>query len=79
MRRATVHAQTAPVTTAPPARGDRPSCRSGFRSGKRIVVTGSRIARPDYEAPNPIVSFGSVDLQRSGNTNVTTFLQRVLP
>ena len=42
-----------------------------------IVVTGSRIARPDYEAPNPIVSFSAADLQQSGNTNVTTFLQRV--
>ena len=42
-----------------------------------IVVTGSRIRRPDYEAPNPIVSFGAADLQQSGNTNVTSFLQRV--
>ncbi|MEI5687530.1 TonB-dependent receptor plug domain-containing protein [Sphingomonas kyungheensis] len=42
-----------------------------------IVVTGSRIQRPDYAAPNPIVSFGAADLQQSGNTNVTTFLQRV--
>ncbi|WP_137897832.1 TonB-dependent receptor [Sphingomonas sp. 2SG] len=42
-----------------------------------IIVTGSRIQRPDYAAPNPIVSFGAADLQQSGNTNVTTFLQRV--
>ncbi|WP_230769996.1 TonB-dependent receptor plug domain-containing protein [Sphingomonas sp. Leaf4] len=42
-----------------------------------IVVTGSRIVRPDYAAPNPVVSFGAEDLQQSGNTNVTTFLQRV--
>ncbi|KQN40982.1 TonB-dependent receptor [Sphingomonas sp. Leaf407] len=42
-----------------------------------MVVTGSRIARPDYTAPNPVVSFGAEDLQQSGNTNVTTFLQRV--
>ncbi|WP_235514907.1 TonB-dependent receptor plug domain-containing protein, partial [Sphingomonas sp. Leaf25] len=45
--------------------------------GAEIVVTGSRIARPDYAAPNPVVSFGAEDLQQSGNTNVTTFLQRV--
>ncbi|WP_082447959.1 MULTISPECIES: TonB-dependent receptor plug domain-containing protein [unclassified Sphingomonas] len=45
--------------------------------GAEIVVTGSRIARPDYTAPNPVVSFGAEDLQQSGNTNVTTFLQRV--
>ena len=42
-----------------------------------IVVTGSRIARPDFEAPNPIVSFNATDIQESGNTNLTNFLQRV--
>ena len=42
-----------------------------------IVVTGSRIARPEFAAPNPIVSFNSAALQQSGNTNLTTFLQRV--
>lgn len=42
-----------------------------------IVVTGSRIARPEFAAPNPIVSFNSAALQQSGNTNVTNFLLRV--
>jgi outer membrane receptor protein involved in Fe transport len=42
-----------------------------------IVVTGSRIRRPDYEAPNPIVSFDAARIQQSGNTNITNFLQRV--
>ena len=42
-----------------------------------IVVTGSRIARPEFAAPNPIVSFDAAALQQSGNTNVTNFLQRV--
>ena len=42
-----------------------------------IVVTGSRIARPDFEAPNPIVSFNATDIQESGNTNLTNFLERV--
>lgn len=46
-------------------------------AGAEIVVTGSRIARPDYEAPNPIVSLNAADLRQSGNTNVTSFLQRV--
>ncbi|WP_277980734.1 TonB-dependent receptor plug domain-containing protein [Sphingomonas phyllosphaerae] len=50
---------------------------SGTGSSEDIVVTGSRIARPDFEAPNPIVSFDSQRIQQSGNTNVTTFLQRV--
>lgn len=59
-------------TTAPPA----PSAEQPAGTDD-IVVTGSRIRRPDYEAPSPIVSFGAADLQQSGNTNVTNFLQRV--
>ncbi len=42
-----------------------------------IVVTGSRIARPDFQAPNPIVSFNAANIVQSGNTNITNFLQRV--
>jgi len=45
--------------------------------GGDVVVTGSRIARPDYEAPNPIISADARDIQESGNTNVTNFLLRV--
>ncbi len=42
-----------------------------------IVVTGSRIARPALAAPSAITSFNAADIQQSGNTNITTFLQRV--
>ncbi|KHL26747.1 TonB-dependent receptor [Croceibacterium mercuriale] len=42
-----------------------------------MVVTGSRIQRPDYAAPSPIVSFDAERIQQSGTTNVTSFLQRV--
>ena len=50
---------------------------SASKQDDEIVVTGSRIARPEFAAPNPIISFDAAALQRSGNTNVTTFLQRV--
>jgi outer membrane receptor protein involved in Fe transport len=59
-------AQSAPATDEAAAPGDAD-----------IVVTGSRIVRPDYAEPNPIVSLDARNLQQSGNTNVTTFLQRV--
>ncbi|TFI60320.1 TonB-dependent receptor [Sphingomonas parva] len=39
-----------------------------------IVVTGSRIRRPDFQAPNPVVSLDSETLQASGTTNLTDFL-----
>ncbi|MBB4858695.1 outer membrane receptor protein involved in Fe transport [Novosphingobium chloroacetimidivorans] len=57
---------------APPAPGD-----SDASANDMIVVTGSRIRRPDYAAPNPVVSFDAAAIAQSGNTNVTTFLQRV--
>ena len=42
-----------------------------------IVVTGSRITRPEFAAPSPIVSFDAKAIAESGNTNITTFLERV--
>ena len=65
---ATAHAQD---TASPPAEA------SADDAAADVVVTGSRIQRPDYEAPNPIVSVDAQALQRSGNTNVTEFLKRV--
>jgi iron complex outermembrane receptor protein len=63
----------AQVSTPAEAAPDSPDAGAS----EDVVVTGSRIVRPDYEAPNPIVSFDSQRIQQSGNTNVTTFLQRV--
>jgi len=71
-------AQVAPPSTNTPAPTATDSVADPAADpSSEIVITGSRIARPDYEAPNPIVSFSAADLQKSGNTNVTTFLQRV--
>lgn len=36
-----------------------------------IVVTGSRIARPEIDSPSPIVSISSATLEQSGRTNLT--------
>lgn len=68
---ATAHAQTTPTEPAPVAEA------TAAPDDTAIVVTGSRIARPDFAAPNPIVSLDAENIQQSGNTNVTTFLQRV--
>lgn len=40
-----------------------------------IVVTGSRIARPETGTPSPVVSYGVKDVQQSGYTNLTDFLK----
>jgi outer membrane receptor protein involved in Fe transport len=39
-----------------------------------IVVTGSRIARPEFAFPNPIQAYTAEALQQSGETNITEFL-----
>ncbi|RYD60661.1 MAG: TonB-dependent receptor, partial [Sphingomonadales bacterium] len=39
-----------------------------------IVVTGSRIARPEISLPNPVVSFTAATIEQSGRTNLTDFL-----
>jgi len=41
-----------------------------------IIVTGSRIARLEESAPNPIVSVTADTLQRSGQTNLTELLSQ---
>ncbi|WP_235523984.1 TonB-dependent receptor plug domain-containing protein [Sphingomonas sp. Leaf33] len=66
---APAHAQT----TVPEA----PAAADDTAAAPEVVVTGSRIQRPDYAAPNPIVSLDATTLRESGNTNVTSFLQRV--
>ena len=39
-----------------------------------IVVTGSRIARPEFSFPNPVQSYTSETIEQSGQTNLTDFL-----
>lgn len=62
--------------TPVPATPD-PAAAATDPAGEEIVVTGTRIRRPDYESPNPIVSLDAAALAQSGTTNVTSFLQRV--
>lgn len=62
----TVTQAQAKVSTATPAPVD----------GSEIVVTGSRITRTQFSAPNPITSFSAADIQQSGRTNLTDFLER---
>ncbi|HEX8449804.1 MAG TPA: TonB-dependent receptor plug domain-containing protein, partial [Allosphingosinicella sp.] len=44
------------------------------QEGENIVITGSRIRRPDFQTPNPVVSVDSEAIQQSGTTNLTDFL-----
>jgi iron complex outermembrane receptor protein len=42
--------------------------------GNEIVVTGSRIARPEFAFPNPIQAYTSEAIEQAGTTNITDFL-----
>ena len=39
-----------------------------------IVITGTRIARPEFSFPNPIQAYTAENIQQSGETNLTSFL-----
>jgi outer membrane receptor protein involved in Fe transport len=75
-------AQTAPTPTqnptdAVPTAGDvaAPADQTAdTQDGGDIIVTGSRIARPEIDSPTPVTSFSAATLQQSGRVNVTDFL-----
>lgn len=54
-----------------------PASAASDTSGGDIVVTGTRITRSRFDAPNPITSVNAADIQQSGRTNLTDFLQRI--
>jgi outer membrane receptor protein involved in Fe transport len=68
--------QTSPEQT-PPEQKTAATAPDTAPAAGDVVVTGSRIVRPDFAQPNPVVSLDAAALQRSGNTNVTSFLERV--
>lgn len=73
-------AQASPVepTPTPDAQSiQAPTTNLAAENGKNVqevVVTGSRIRRPDFSTPNPVVSLGAAQIQESGTTNLTQFL-----
>jgi outer membrane receptor protein involved in Fe transport len=45
--------------------------------GDTIIVTGSRIARPELASANPVVTVTDTDIVASGTTNLTDYLQTI--
>ena len=41
---------------------------------EEIVITGSRIARQDYQAPSPIVTVSQEDFQATGSVTIDTLI-----
>jgi outer membrane receptor protein involved in Fe transport len=46
-------------------------------SNDEIVVTGTRITIPNYTSPSPVVAITADTIQKSGDTNITTYLTRL--
>lgn len=65
--------QTNDIDAAPTAE-DVVAPQESVDETEAIIVTGSRIARPELDFPNPIVSITSAQIQQSGDTNLTDFL-----
>ena len=42
-----------------------------------VVVTGTRIPRPEYELSNPTTTLGSDEIQHSGTVNLGDYLKRI--
>jgi outer membrane receptor protein involved in Fe transport len=42
-----------------------------------VVVTGTRIPRPETDLPNPVATVGSEQIENSGLTNLSDVLQRI--
>lgn len=46
-------------------------------SEDRIIVTGSRIRRSDFDAPTPVTSFGTADIEAAGTTELSEILLEI--
>lgn len=51
--------------------------QSADSSGEAIVVTGSRLARSGFQAPTPVTVLSGEQLQKVGDTNLATSLNRL--
>jgi outer membrane receptor protein involved in Fe transport len=62
------------LAAAPAIAQEAPESGAPAEEGTDIIVTGSRISRPELSSPNPIVSFSAETIEQSGRTNLTDFL-----
>ena len=63
-------AATAPTPPPPPP----PPVAAGEDDAEVIIITGSRIARPEIAFANPVETLSAVDIVQSGKTNLTELL-----
>ncbi|MBL8270612.1 hypothetical protein, partial [Steroidobacter sp.] len=47
-----------------------PASTAATQEVEELVVTGSRISRPDYSSSSPIVTFGEAAITQTGTVNI---------
>ena len=57
-----------------PALAQAPQTADAADDGEVIIVTGSRIARPEFSFPNPIQTTTAEAIEQAGNVNLTDYL-----
>ena len=63
--------------TSATAFGAEPSSTPAASEVEEVVVTGSRIARPDYTSSSPIVTFGEEAITQTGTVNIENALNQL--
>jgi outer membrane receptor protein involved in Fe transport len=73
--------ETAPSSETQPSESQKPAVATDpvaqADTDDAIVVTGSRIARPDLEAPSPVTTVGSEQFDLTGTVTVETLLNEL--
>ena len=72
--------ETAPSSETQPSASQQPvtaGTEAAADSDDAIVVTGSRIARPDLEAPSPVTTIGAEQFDLTGTVTVETLLNEL--
>ena len=60
-----------------PPNSPQPCPTDANQGVETIVVTGSRIPRPETDSPNPVQSVGALEIEHSGSTNIADYLKRI--
>src|SRR6185437_12738338 len=68
-------AQTGPAQAAPQG-GPAGAAPGAEEQPTEVVITGSRIARPDYVSNQPMVSVSSTELAAAGKVNIESALEQ---
>ncbi len=74
---ALIATSSAMAQNSPSCTPNSPQPCTADQSVETVIVTGSRIPRPEADSPNPVQSVSAEDIQHSGETDITQYLKRI--